>query len=64
MNDEIQDLVVKFLKEYYTLYDSDNRQPLIDAYHEHAVFSLTANYNETNDKYVYLVLYICICLLS
>lgn len=50
VNDEIQDLVVKFLKEYYTLYDSDNRQPLIDAYHEHAVFSLTANYNETNDK--------------
>ena len=42
VNSEVQDLVVKFLKEYYTIYDSDNRQPLIDAYHENALFSLSA----------------------
>ena len=41
VNNEVQDLVVKFLKEYYTIYDSDNRQPLIDAYHENALFSLS-----------------------
>nr|KAG5687808.1 hypothetical protein BaRGS_005438 [Batillaria attramentaria] len=45
VNGEIQDLVVKFLKEFYTIYDTDNRQPLIDAYHEHAIFSLTCNFN-------------------
>lgn len=45
VNSEVQDLVVKFLKEYYTIYDSDNRQPLIDAYHEHAIFSVTSAFN-------------------
>ena len=25
-NSEVQSLVVRFLKEYYTIYDSDNRQ--------------------------------------
>ena len=34
MNDEVKAIVVKFLKEYYTIYDSDNRQPLFEAYHE------------------------------
>ena len=49
VNNEVQDLVVKFLKEYYTLYDSDNRQPLIDAYHEHALFSLNTSTNPVTE---------------
>ncbi|KAJ8309187.1 hypothetical protein KUTeg_014061 [Tegillarca granosa] len=41
----LQELIVKFLKEYFTIYDSDNRQPLMEAYHESAVFSLSSAYN-------------------
>nr|XP_040221616.2 nuclear RNA export factor 1 [Anopheles coluzzii] len=37
------DLVRQFLEQYFTIYDSDNRQPLLEAYHEHAMFSLTVN---------------------
>lgn len=36
-------LVLKFLEEYYNIYDSESRQPLLDAYHEEAVMSLSAN---------------------
>ncbi|KAL8565145.1 hypothetical protein ACOMHN_003932 [Nucella lapillus] len=45
MNSEVQDLVVRFLKEYYSIYDSDNRQNLVDAYHKSALFSMTASNN-------------------
>jgi nuclear RNA export factor len=38
------EIVRQFLEQYFIIYDSDNRQPLLDAYHEHAMFSLTANY--------------------
>lgn len=34
-------VVRTFLEQYYTIFDSDSRQPLIDAYHENAQFSLT-----------------------
>lgn len=50
VNPEIQDLVVKFLKEYYTLYDSDSRQPLIEAYHENALFSLNVGSTSSDSK--------------
>ncbi|XP_076442062.1 nuclear RNA export factor 1-like isoform X2 [Babylonia areolata] len=50
VNSEVQDLVVRFLKEYYTIYDSDSRQPLVDAYHEMAVFSLTMATNPSIEK--------------
>ncbi|XP_041353365.1 nuclear RNA export factor 1-like [Gigantopelta aegis] len=49
MNDEVKTIVVKFLKEYYTIYDSDNRQPLFEAYHEQAVFCIATAYNGTLD---------------
>ncbi|KAK7103111.1 nuclear RNA export factor 1-like [Littorina saxatilis] len=45
VNAEVQELVVRFLKEYYTIYDCDNRQPLIDAYHDNAIFSLSVASN-------------------
>lgn len=31
-----------FLQEYFNIYDNANRQPLLEAYHEQAVFSMTA----------------------
>ena len=34
MNADVQSLLVKFIKQYYLIYDSDNRQTLIDAYHD------------------------------
>jgi nuclear RNA export factor len=37
-------LVQQFLEQYYQLYDSDNRQPLVNAYHNDAMFSLTSTY--------------------
>lgn len=42
-NEEAGNVVLSFLKEYFKLYDSDNRQPLLDAYHEDAMFSLAAS---------------------
>ena len=41
------ELVQKFLEQYFMLYDSDNRQQLLEAYHENAMFSITA----TNDQH-------------
>ncbi|CAI8001899.1 Nuclear RNA export factor 1 [Geodia barretti] len=42
VNDEVQRLVVEFVKQYYSLYDADNkREKLFEAYSEDAVFSLS-----------------------
>jgi nuclear RNA export factor len=49
VNPSVQELLVKFLKEYYSIYDSDNRQPLIDAYHDNALFSLSVSNNPTTE---------------
>jgi len=35
-------VVLQFLLQFFQLYDSDSRQPLLDAYHEHAVMSMAA----------------------
>jgi nuclear RNA export factor len=40
------ELVQKFLEQYFMLYDSDNRQQLLEAYHEQAMFSITATNNQ------------------
>nr|XP_023014451.1 nuclear RNA export factor 1-like [Leptinotarsa decemlineata] len=37
-------IVRQFLQQYFQIYDSDNRQPLLQAYHEHASFSFTMGY--------------------
>lgn len=34
-------IVKPFLEQYFALFDSENRQPLLDAYHELASFTLT-----------------------
>ncbi|KAF4091422.1 hypothetical protein AMELA_G00036720 [Ameiurus melas] len=38
---EVQEFILRFLHQYYSLYDSGNRQPLLDAYHDEACFSLS-----------------------
>jgi len=44
------DIVRQFLEQYFIIFDSDNRQPLLDAYHEHAMFSLTATHNSQHGQ--------------
>ncbi|XP_078314032.1 nuclear RNA export factor 1-like isoform X2 [Crassostrea virginica] len=45
ISDSIQSSTVNFLKAFFTLYDSDNRQPLMEAYNEEALFSLSVSKN-------------------
>lgn len=40
VSNEIQGLIQRFLEQYYSIYDSGDRQPLLEAYHESACFSL------------------------
>jgi len=42
-NEAAGGVVLTFLEQFFKLYDSDNRQPLLDAYHEEAMFSLSAH---------------------
>ncbi|CAH0686369.1 unnamed protein product [Spodoptera exigua] len=44
-----QDFVREFLTQYFAIYDADSRQPLLEAYHEHATMSMAASYL-TNDN--------------
>jgi nuclear RNA export factor len=37
-------IVQQFVNQYYHLYDSDNREPLVSAYHNDAMFSVTSAY--------------------
>jgi nuclear RNA export factor len=37
-------MVRQFLEQYYQLYDSDDREPLVRAYHPDAMFSMTSAY--------------------
>lgn len=41
-NEAAGGLVLQFLEQYFKLYDSDSRQPLLDAYDENAMMSMTA----------------------
>lgn len=41
-NEGAKDIVLKFIQEYIKVYDSDKRQSLLDAYHENAMFSMSA----------------------
>lgn len=43
------DIVRQFLQQYFAVFDSDNRQPLLDAYHENAMFSLSCTYHPNPD---------------
>lgn len=39
-SDDVKLLIVQFLEQYYVVYDSGDRQQLLEAYHDHAMFSL------------------------
>ncbi|KAK2890845.1 hypothetical protein Q8A67_013488 [Cirrhinus molitorella] len=41
VSNEIQGLIQRFLQHYYCVYDSGDRQPLLEAYHDGACFSLS-----------------------
>lgn len=43
-NPDGANMVREFLKAYYDIYDSEDRQPLLHAYHEHSTFSLTCSF--------------------
>ncbi|KAM9576904.1 nuclear RNA export factor 2-like [Trichechus inunguis] len=44
-SETLKSLVMQFLKQYYWIYDSGDRQGLLDAYHDEACFSLTILFN-------------------
>nr|XP_012614245.1 nuclear RNA export factor 2-like isoform X2 [Microcebus murinus] len=44
-SESLKSLVLQFLLQYYLIYDSGDRQSLLDAYHEKACFSLTIPFN-------------------
>ncbi|XP_068628655.1 nuclear RNA export factor 1 [Battus philenor] len=45
-----QDLVREFLTQYFAIFDSDSRQPLLEAYHESATMSLAASYLSNDNR--------------
>ncbi|XP_013410745.1 nuclear RNA export factor 1 [Lingula anatina] len=47
MNEEVKNLVVRFLEQYFSIYDSDDRQGLLEAYHNEATFSVNIAQNLT-----------------
>lgn len=42
-----QDLVREFLTQYFAIFDSESRQSLLEAYHEHAACSMSSSYLTT-----------------
>lgn len=46
-------IAVQFMQQYFTVFDSDSRQPLLDAYHANACFSLTIAPSSQIQKFVY-----------
>ncbi|XP_012061924.1 PREDICTED: nuclear RNA export factor 1-like, partial [Atta cephalotes] len=45
---KVQEIAKQFLLLYFTVFDSENRQSLLDAYDEHACFSMTINISHNN----------------
>ncbi|KAJ8956646.1 hypothetical protein NQ318_014000 [Aromia moschata] len=43
-NSDGSSIVRQFLEQYFHIFDTDNRQPLLQAYHENAMFSMTMAY--------------------
>ncbi|KAJ1524429.1 hypothetical protein ONE63_010927 [Megalurothrips usitatus] len=48
--EEGKDIVRQFLEQYYAIYDSPNREPLRDAYHENAKLSMSCNNQITQSQ--------------
>uniref|UniRef100_A0A673I087 Nuclear RNA export factor 1 n=1 Tax=Sinocyclocheilus rhinocerous TaxID=307959 RepID=A0A673I087_9TELE len=47
-SEEIKNIILCFLQQYYSIYDSGDRQPLLDAYHDGAAFSLSIPFTLQN----------------
>uniref|UniRef100_A0A8C7JZD4 Nuclear RNA export factor 1 n=1 Tax=Oncorhynchus kisutch TaxID=8019 RepID=A0A8C7JZD4_ONCKI len=47
-SEEIKTPILAFLQQYYSVYDSGDRQPLLDAYHDGATFSLSMSITMQN----------------
>ncbi|XP_066501687.1 nuclear RNA export factor 1 [Hoplias malabaricus] len=47
-SEDLKSLIPCFLQQYYTIYDSADRQPLLDAYHDGATFSLITPFSMQN----------------
>jgi nuclear RNA export factor len=57
VNDQVGDFIGKFLEQYFSVYDSDSREPLAMAYHEEAMMSMSAQFprvsqDNTTKEYV------------
>ena len=59
VDENAKEIILTFLKHYYSLYDQDDRGPLIEAYHSMAMFSMSAAYppNTTSHGVHKLTLY-------
>ncbi|XP_011168570.1 nuclear RNA export factor 1 [Solenopsis invicta] len=51
-NAKVQEIASQFLQQYFIIFDSDNRQPLLDAYDEHACFTITTSPNNKLQGYL------------
>uniref|UniRef100_A0A8B9VM75 Nuclear RNA export factor 1 n=1 Tax=Anas zonorhyncha TaxID=75864 RepID=A0A8B9VM75_9AVES len=47
-SDDLKALVLRFLQQYYSIYDSSDRQGLLDAYHDGACCSLSIPFGHQN----------------
>ncbi|XP_014209248.1 nuclear RNA export factor 1 [Copidosoma floridanum] len=50
-NTNAKELASRFLQQYFLVFDSSNRQSLLEAYHEQACFSLTTNISQNLNKF-------------
>uniref|UniRef100_A0A8C5QZX1 Nuclear RNA export factor 1 n=1 Tax=Leptobrachium leishanense TaxID=445787 RepID=A0A8C5QZX1_9ANUR len=50
-NDEAKTLVLQFLQQYYTCYDGEDRQGLLNVYHDEACCSVTISPGPVRNKY-------------
>ncbi|XP_058252155.1 nuclear RNA export factor 1 isoform X2 [Hemibagrus wyckioides] len=48
VSDEVKEFILRFLNQFYSVYDSGNRQPLLNAYHDGACFSLSIPFTMHN----------------
>jgi nuclear RNA export factor len=49
-NTKAQEVASQFLQQYFIVFDSENRQPLLDAYHEHACLSMTVTVTQSSSR--------------
>ncbi|XP_064624145.1 nuclear RNA export factor 1-like [Lineus longissimus] len=50
VDESAKEIVLRFLEQYFRIYDSGDRQPLLEAYHDQACFSLVAGMNKLVDR--------------